>query len=162
MNSTLCMDGVCQNFYHPKQKAVSNGLLQAIKTCDLEKLETYIRQFRDNCDELILAAESVAKLVNSQELKITARRFWWKDRGLTRWAVVCELYIVRARRILLVATDEEFSSLVLAHRPATVGIVSADCPRLLMRQIGKVAAQPPLTSLPPLALKPMLSLAATT
>jgi hypothetical protein len=130
------------------------GLMQAIVSCDLSTLETFLRGFKNEPNELIPIAEGLARLVNSPTLKITVRKFSWKQRGVTRWGVVCEFYLTRAQRILLVPTEEQFPSVVLQHTPGTVGVVCSDCPKLMLRQVGKIAMLPPVMCPPPLAFNP--------
>jgi hypothetical protein len=141
------------------QAATIDGLMQAITTCDLAKLETYIREFKHDAAQLLPVVEALGRLVNSRELKLTARKFSWKQRGVTRWAVVCEFNLIRAQRILLVPTEQEFPSVVLAHNVGTVGVVCTDCPKVMMRQVGRIAGMPPVCSPPPLAFNTMPSFA---
>jgi len=137
-----------------------NGLMQAITSCDLSRLEKYMREFKHEPSQLLPVVEVLGKLVNSRELRITARKFSWKQRGITKWGVVCEFTLVRAQRILLVPTEKEFPSVVLAHTPGTVGVVCCDCPKLMLRQVGRIAILPPVMSPPPLAFhNPMPSFA---
>ena len=131
-----------------------NSLMQAIISCDLSTLETFLREFKNEPNELISIAEGLARLVNSAALRITVRKFSWKQRGVTRWGVVCEFHLTRAGRILLVPTEEQFPSVVLQHTPGTVGVVCSDCPKLMLRQVGKIALLPPVMYPPPLAFNP--------
>jgi len=139
--------------------ATIEGLMQAITSCDLAKLESYMRQFKHEPNQLLPVVETLGRLVNSRELRITARKFSWKERGVTRWAVTCEFNLVRAQRILLVPTEKEFPSVVLAYTHGTAGVVSTDCPKVMLHRVGSVAILPPVVNLPPLAFKPMPSLA---
>jgi hypothetical protein len=127
------------------------GLLRAITSCDLGRLETFIRQFKQAPDTLCPIVEKLGKRANTPELKMTARRFSYKQRGVTRWAVVVEFHLARTNRILLVPTEETFPSAVLEQNPGTVAVVSTDCPKLMLRQVGRMASLSTTASLPPLS-----------
>jgi hypothetical protein len=127
------------------------GLLQAITSCDLSKLETFIRQFKNAPEALLPIVEQLGRRANTQELRITPRKFSWKQRGVIRWAVVVEFHLSRTNRILLVPTEETFPSAVLEQNPGTVAVVSTDCPKLMLRQIGRMASLQTVVSLPPLS-----------
>jgi len=131
-----------------------DALVQAIISCDLGRLETFIREFKNAPNELLPIIEKVGRLINSKELRITGRRFSWKQRGVTRWGVVCELNLVRAQRILLVPTEKEFRCVVLIHNPGSVGVLSCDCPKLMLRQVGKIVGLRRPMSPPPMAFNP--------
>jgi len=137
--------------------ATIEGLMQAITSCDLPALEAYIGQFNNEPDQLVRVVERLARLVHSPELRITVRKFSWKQSGITRWGVVCEFNLVRAQRILLVPSEKEFPSVVLHCAPAAAGVVSTDCPKLMLRQVGKLAILPRHVGLPPLAFNSSLA-----
>lgn len=59
--------------------------MEAVTSCDLSRLEAFIVNCEPN--QLLLVAETLGRLVNSQELRITARKFTWKQRGIARWGV---------------------------------------------------------------------------
>lgn len=127
-----------------------SALMDAALTYDLNKLSAHVREYRYDPDSLLPIIERLAKLVNSRELRITGRRFSWKQRGVTRWAVVVEFCLVRAERILLVPTEEEFKPVVLKQSPGTCGVVCADCPKLMASQVGRIMSLPTMTCPPPL------------
>jgi len=131
--------------------ATIEGLMQAITSCDLATLEAYFGQFNNEPDQLVRVIEGAGRVVNSQELRITVRKFSWKQRGITSWGVVCEFNLVRTQRVLLVSSEKEFPSVVLHCAPSAAGVVSTDCPKLMLRQVGKIAILPTYMGLPPLA-----------
>jgi hypothetical protein len=79
-------------------EASVDGLMQAITSCDLSKLEIFIREFKYEPNELIPIVERLGNLVNSPEIRITARKFSWKQGSVVRWGVVCQFNLVRAQR----------------------------------------------------------------
>ncbi len=128
-----------------------DALYQALLTCELPKLEKAIHEYQNDLNGLLVLCDLLGCLVNSRELVVTARRFTWRRGTFTKCAVVCEFKLIRAQRLLLIATDPDFPPIVLEQKPGTAGTSCCDSPVLLMRQIGKIAGLPNFLAPPPLA-----------
>lgn len=124
-------------------------LFRAILTCELVKLEKAIYAYQTDLNALLTLVEVLGRMINSRELTITAKKFSWKRGSTIKWGVVCEFRLIRAHRILLIPTEPDFPSIVLEHKPGTVGTMCCDSPELLMRQIGKIASLPACFAPPP-------------
>jgi len=155
-----CSNGFSQQNNGTANDAVDN-FMEALTSTELWKLEAFMRGFKGQPDVILPIIERLANLVNTPELKVVGRKFSWKDCGVTRWGVVCEFNLVRTQRILLVPTEAGFPSAVIEHAPGRVGVVSTDCPKVMLRQVGRIAnlrsapCPPPMAfsygSMPPLA-----------
>ena len=124
-------------------------LFRAILTCELGKVEKAIYEYKNDLDALLTLVEVLGRMINSRELTVTAKKFSWKRGSTIKWGVVCEFRLLRAHRILLIPSEPDFPSIVLEHQPGTVGTKCCDSPKLLMRQIGKIANLPTCFAPPP-------------
>jgi hypothetical protein len=131
------------------QLAQVEALYQVLLTGELPTIKEAISQYQNDNNRLLSTCDLLGRIINSRELVITSRQYYWKRGDTTKSGVVCEFKLLRAQKVLLLSTEPDFSPIVLEQKPGTAGTRSSDSPVLLMKQISKIASLPTSFALPP-------------
>lgn len=129
----------------PAEKAVLRTLASAIYEGDLKALQEAVLGFAANPNRLqnvsgLLSAQMQCPGVRILDAPIARWRF--ADEDQAQEVAVFSIHLTRARRILALATDQRFGVRVLGpgkEDDRNIGNELNEDPRILLKQIGRVA-----------------------
>jgi hypothetical protein len=128
----------------------SADFFEALYQGELEKLQQAIITLGDGNEVVMNLVRELQKSCSPTDLQCHARRVSWRDGTFTRSAIVVQLTLVRARRSLYLSTSDKIPCLVYEHLENSTVRQTAESPKLLLRQIGRIASTPMHCAPPPL------------
>lgn len=126
------------------------SFLEAVYRGELEQLQEATIAIGDADETLMNLVREVQRNCSAMDLQCHARRVSWRDGTFTRSAIVVQMTLIRARRSLYLSTFAKIPCLVYEHLENSTVRQTAESPRLLLKQIGRIASTPMHCAPPPL------------